>query len=132
MPLTTVMSAGNCTLVGLPGITLSGAAVIVTTSVSPSKLSTHEAFVPHTISAVVCGEQVAGGADWFAGAPQSLSTTRMRAPCATIIALLKVAVISSPASRMPELPPSRVRTTELEVGAAELPEPKTVASTSFE
>src|SRR5437667_11306218 len=87
MPLTTVMSAGNCTLVGLPGTTLSGAAVIVTTSVSPSKLNTHEAFVPHTISAGVCGEQVAGRPDWFAGGAPAVATTRRRPACATLIPL---------------------------------------------
>src|SRR2546426_647230 len=101
MPLLSMMSAGDCTPVAPPALTISGVAVIVTVSIRPSKLNTHEAFVPQLISAVVCGVQLAGGLDCVAGAPQSLSTTRIRAAGATVMTLLNLIVIWSPASRTP-------------------------------
>src|SRR5439155_6057353 len=96
MPLLSVMSAGNWTPGLLPWLMVSGLAVMVIVSESPSKLRTQDAFVPQSTSAVVRGVQAAGGLDWFAGAPQSLSTTRMRALAATVIALLTPSAIWSP------------------------------------
>src|SRR5438128_6226603 len=102
MPLLSVISAGYWTPGVPPGLMVGGLAVIVIVSERPSKLRTQDAFVPQMMSAVVWGVQLAGGLDWFAGAPQSLSTTRIRADDeATVIALLKEIVIWSPVSRTP-------------------------------
>src|SRR2546428_8468065 len=120
----------------LPGLIVRGAPFTVTVSVRPSKLSTHPAFVPQTISATVCGVQLGGGPDCDpghpVGTPQSLSTRRRRAPDEIIIALLKVIVIWSPLSSVPLKPASLVSLTESEVGAGPPVVPKIVASTCLE
>src|SRR5207245_1594891 len=82
MPMASVITAGNWTPGADPAATSSGLAVIDRVSVSPSKLSAHDMFVPQTMSATVCERppvQPGGPLLCEAGAPQSPSVTRMRA-----------------------------------------------------